>query len=111
MAYAGFAKRRAAAQSVVLVRVEIPDAQIKNLNADELQRVYWPSFTWKELLFHCRRGYTFVLPKHLSAFLRAKLIIGTISGHTDRYYERLASPADIKETDLFGVGVGDGTGE
>lgn len=101
--YAGYAKRRTSVESVVLVRVQIPNAEIKSLSETELRKVYWPSDTWKELIFNCRRGNTFVLPRSLNAFLEAKLIIGTISTHLDRHYERLRAPSDIKETDLLSV--------
>jgi hypothetical protein len=93
--YAAYAKRRDGVDSVVLVQIRIPNSAIESLSETELLRVYWPSFEWKNLVFHCRRHRR--LPSTLKKFRQAKLIIGTISTKPTMVYDRLDSPEEITE--------------
>ncbi|KAL8313232.1 hypothetical protein RB593_007429 [Gaeumannomyces tritici] len=80
--YAAYAKRRANCESVVMVCVSLPNETIDNMEAPELQRLFWPTPQWKQLVWHSKTGKA--LPKPLRKYRDALLIVGTISKGAER---------------------------
>ena len=69
---------RAECESVVIICFQIRNAAIESLNHTmALQRIYWPSPEWKQLIWYFRKGKH--LPSHLAKYRDALLVIGTIS--------------------------------
>lgn len=101
--YASYAKRRAAYESVVMIRLRIPNAAIESLSEPDIQRLYWPSNDWKELVWRCRTSQ--ILPSRLRRYRNALLIIGTISRKPDARYHALSTWEDITERYLLKVGA------
>lgn len=93
--YACYAKRRDGAHQVAIVQVTITNSAVKSLSETELQRAYWPSAEWKNLVFHCRRRQK--LSSQLRKFKEATLIIGTIAKKPNFIYEKMNSPEEIGE--------------
>jgi hypothetical protein len=100
--YAAFAKRCANCESVVIVCLRIPNSAIESLSAPDIQRIYWPSNEWMELIWRCRTV------KPLSSYLRkyrhAILVIGTLSRRPDSIYHAMNSWHQVTETCLLRVG-------
>ncbi|KAF4466354.1 hypothetical protein FALBO_6803 [Fusarium albosuccineum] len=99
--YAAYAKRRANVESVVIVRIAIPDDAIWGMEEGEIQRVYWPSREWKELVWYSRRQQR--LPSTLRKYRDATLVIGTISKKPERVYHRLKSWEGVSESHVLKV--------
>jgi hypothetical protein len=93
--YACYAKRRDGVQSVVIVQVIVPNHKIERLSTTQLQKTYWPSEEWKNLVWHCRNAKKF--PSQLQKFKQALLIIGTIAKKPNRVYNGMNSFAQINE--------------
>ena len=87
--YAKYAKRRANCESVVIVYLRIRNDAIESLSAPDIQRIYWPSNEWKELIWHCRTVE--FLPSYLERYEQAILVIGTISRRPDSVYLQMNS--------------------
>ena len=94
--YACYAKRRNDVQSVVIVQVIVPNHKIECLSTTQLQKTYWPSEEWKNLVWHCRNAET--LPSKLRKFKEALLVIGTIAKKPNRVYNAMDTWAQINET-------------
>jgi len=88
--YAAWAKRRDTVVSVVIVQIAIQNSAIEAMGPPDLQRVFWPSLEWRELIWHCCRKEPF--PRELSKYGKANVIIGTIANKLNRYYYRLLTP-------------------
>ncbi len=101
--YAAYAKRRTVCESVVMVVLSIPNAAIESLTEPDIQRLHWPSSTWKQMIWHCRNRKR--LPTHLRMYKDAILIIGPISRKPNHVYGRLAAPEDITEDFLLKIGA------
>jgi hypothetical protein len=93
--YACYAKRRDDVQSVIIVQVIVPDHKFECLSATQLQKTYWPSEEWKNLVWHCRNAKKF--PNQLRKFKQALLIIGTIAKKPNRVYNGMDTFAQIDE--------------
>jgi len=97
--YAGYAKRRGNAESVVIVSFKIPNSAIESLTAPDIQRIYWPNDEWKELIWRsCTNAQ---LPRHLRKYRNALLVIGTISKKPNSAYYAMASWQDVTEECLL----------
>lgn len=94
--YAAYAKRRANVESVVMIRIEIPNHAIENMDDGEIQRIYWPNPEWKKLIWHCRTRQ--LLPKLLRKYQTATLIIGTISRKPSSAYYEIQSWEQVSES-------------
>jgi len=88
--HAAYAKHRSSCESIVILRLPIPSASIESLSPPEIQRLYWPSDEWKELVW-CSRGL------HLRRYHESLLIIGTISREPDSQYRGLNCWEDITQ--------------
>jgi hypothetical protein len=98
--YAQYAKRRAECESVVIVCFRIRNAAIESLsNTVAIQRIYWPSPEWKQLIWYCRRAKPF--PSHLAKYRDALLLIGTVSTKPNNAYDRLASWEQVLESHVL----------
>ena len=97
--YACYAKRRDDLQSVVIVHVIVPNRKVECLSTTQLQKTYWPSVEWKNLVWHCRNANKF--PSQLRKFKQASLIIGTIAKKPNRVYNNMDSFAQIDESCVF----------
>jgi hypothetical protein len=93
--YACYAKRRDGVSSVIVIHLTIPSHKIESLSTTQLQKTYWPSEEWKNLIWHCRTARR--LPTELRKFKQACLIIGTISKKPNMLYDRMNSPEQIDE--------------
>jgi hypothetical protein len=93
--YAAYAKRRANAETVVIIMMSIPNREIKSLQEPEIFRLFWPNPEWAQLIWSCRNGRK--IPKDLRKYQDAALVIGTISRKPNSAYEELASPDDVTE--------------
>ncbi|KAI9742757.1 MAG: hypothetical protein M1818_003486 [Claussenomyces sp. TS43310] len=101
--YAAYAKRRANCESVVIVCLRIPNAAIESLSAPDIQRIYYPTTEWKELVWRCRTVKS--LPPHLRKYRQAILVIGTVSRKPDSVYHEMNSGQQVTETCLLRVGT------
>lgn len=99
--YAAYAKRRAIVESVVIICVWIPNNAIEVLQPPVIQRLYWPSTEWKELVWTCRTARA--LPKPLRKYRQATLVIGTISRKPNDSYHQLPSSEHINESFILKV--------
>ncbi|KAI1214164.1 uncharacterized protein F4807DRAFT_406977 [Annulohypoxylon truncatum] len=98
--YACYIKHRDNVIAVVVVRATIPNSAIESLSSAQLQKIFWPSYKWKSLIYHSRRGLK--LPSDLGRSLRdAILIIGTISTRPKRVYDRMDGPEEVTEDHLL----------
>jgi hypothetical protein len=102
MYYAAFAKWRANCESVVIVCLRIPNSAIDSLSPPDIQRVFWPSNEWKELIWRCRSLES--LPPYLRIYRQAILVVGSISRKPDRAYRNMDSWQQVTEKYLFRVG-------
>ena len=93
--YACYAKRRVDVHSVVIVQVVIPNHKIESLSTTQLQKTYWPSDEWKNLVWHCRNAKKF--PSQLRKYQQALLIIGTIAKKPNRVYVNMDTFAQVDE--------------
>ncbi|RMZ89796.1 hypothetical protein DV736_g2967, partial [Chaetothyriales sp. CBS 134916] len=93
--YAAYAKRRANCESIVILCLRIPNDAIESLTEADIQRIYWPSSEWKELVWRSRTLQP--LPSHLRKYRRAVLVIGTISRKPDRLYHSMGSWKEVTE--------------
>jgi hypothetical protein len=100
--YAAYAKRRANCESVVIVCLSIANAAIERLSGTEVQRLYWPSPEWKELVWRSRTKQT--LPSRLRKYRLATLLIGTISRKPDLVYQAMESWGEVTDSCLLRVG-------
>jgi hypothetical protein len=100
--YAAYAKRRANCESVVIVCLRIPNNAIESLRAPDIQRIYWPSDEWKELIWRCRTVKS--LPPYLRKYRNAILVIGTTSRKPDCVYHAMNSWQQVTERYLLRVG-------
>jgi hypothetical protein len=90
---AAWVKRRANGGSVVLIRIVVRDSIIENMPLGKVQRIFWPSPEWKELIWRCRTGKQF--SKELTVYNAATLIIGTVAGKPNQYYHKYSSSAQL----------------
>lgn len=93
--YANYAKHRDGVGSVVIIHIAIPNSATERLDATERQTLYWPDPNWREVVWNSRRGDA--LPRRLSRFAVATLIIGTVASKPQSVYNRLDSPDLITE--------------
>jgi hypothetical protein len=68
---------------------------IESLSTAQVQKTYWPSSEWKNLVWHCRTSSKF--PTRLRKFRQACLIIGTIAKNPNKAYFKMNSPDQIDE--------------
>ncbi|PNY23805.1 Uncharacterized protein TCAP_06253 [Tolypocladium capitatum] len=99
--YAAFAKRRAECESVVIVCLRIPNTALESLSAPEIQRIYWPSSEWKELVWRCRTNEP--IPLRLRKYRQAVLTIGSISRKPNYTYRTIRSFEEVTERSLLEV--------
>ncbi|KAJ5343872.1 uncharacterized protein MYU51_002241 [Penicillium brevicompactum] len=97
--YAGYAKRRSGASAVVIVHVTIPNSVIESLTPSEIQRVYWPSMEWKNLVLSCRQMRK--VPTQLRKYMLATIVIGSICNKPKAVMANWSSPEDITERMVF----------
>ncbi|EJT79377.1 hypothetical protein GGTG_04461 [Gaeumannomyces tritici R3-111a-1] len=100
--YAAYAKHRANCESVVMICVSLPKETIDNMEAPELQRLFWPTPQWKQLVWRSKTGKR--LPKPLRKYRDALLIIGTISKGAARMFENMQSWEDMTGDCILRVG-------
>jgi hypothetical protein len=93
--YACYAKHRDDVSSVVVIHLTIPNHKIESMSTTLLQKTYWPSAEWKNLIWHCRTRRK--LPTELCQFKQACLVIGTIATKPGKAYDRMDSPEQIDE--------------
>ncbi|KAK4032093.1 hypothetical protein C8A01DRAFT_20795 [Parachaetomium inaequale] len=101
--YAIYAKRRVTCESVVIVCFCIKNAAVDALGDAEIQRVYWPSGEWKQLIWYCQRNEA--LPSSLIKYRKATLVIGTISRKPSHAYHQLESWEHISGNHVLMVGA------
>jgi hypothetical protein len=100
--YAAFAKRRTNCESVVIVCFRLRNAAIEALQEPDLQRLYWPSHEWKQLVWYCRRIKP--LLSHLRKYRNSVLIIGTVASKPALAYHKLDSWELVSEEHVLRVG-------
>lgn len=105
--YAAYAKRRVECESVVIVAITIADAAIEALESPEIQRLYWPSSEWKELVWLSRRKKA--ASRRLSKYAQAMLIIGNIAKCANLAYHRLETWEAVGEKHLLKVNGPEGS--
>ena len=94
--HACYAKRRDPVQSVAIMQITVPNHKIESLSSTQLQKTYWPSEDWKNLVWHCRRSEK--LPSQLRKYKQALLTIGTIAKKPNRVYNAMDTFTQIDET-------------
>jgi hypothetical protein len=99
--YAAYAKRRGKCESVVIISISIPNAAIERLESTEIQRLYWPSPEWKELVWLSRRSNP--VPRHLRKYRQAMLVIGNTAKCPDVMYGKLDTWEAVREKHLLKV--------
>lgn len=109
--YAAYAKRRFnSSGQVVIICIRITNAAIEGLSPPDIQKIFWPSNEWKELVWRCRTEKT--LPSYLRKYHQAILIIGTASQKPNGVYHAMNSWEEITERHLLRAGdVGSGNGD
>jgi hypothetical protein len=100
--HASYATRRANCESIVIICLRIPNAAIESLSASDIQRVYWPSNEWKELIWRCRTMNS--LPLYPRKYRTAILVIGTISRKPHSVYHAMNSWQEVTERCLLRLG-------
>ncbi|EFX06424.1 hypothetical protein CMQ_6745 [Grosmannia clavigera kw1407] len=90
-----YAKRRANCESVVMVCLTIPQTAIDKLRRPKLQRLYWPSPEWKQVVWRSKTVRS--LPSALRKYRDALLIIGSVANGTQRKFENMKSWADVAD--------------
>jgi hypothetical protein len=98
--YACYAKRRDGVSSVVVIHLIVPNQMVESLSPTQLQKTYWPSAEWKNLIWHCRTMRS-RLPAELQKFKQAHLIIGTIAKKPNKVYQRMNSAEEINDRCLL----------
>jgi hypothetical protein len=101
--YAAYAKRRAVCESVVIVRLCIPNDAIDELEEPQIQQLFWPSPQWKQLVWRSKTNKS--LPKPLRKYRDALLIIGSISKGATRVFELMGTWEDITTSCLLRIGT------
>ncbi|KFY81740.1 hypothetical protein V500_11141 [Pseudogymnoascus sp. VKM F-4518 (FW-2643)] len=100
--HAAYAKRRAHYESIVIVCLRIPNAAIETLAPPDIQKIFFPSNEWKELIWRSRTRRPF--PPHLRKYREATLVIGTAAYKADLVYDRMKTWEEIAEEEVFRVG-------
>ncbi|KPM42756.1 hypothetical protein AK830_g3821 [Neonectria ditissima] len=104
--YASYIKRRANVETAAIICVKVPNHAIKTLHGTEkIQRIFWPNPERKELIWNCRRRNN--LPRHLTKYRNATLIIGTTSKKPDQVYGQMKSWEDVSEDCVLRVDGGE----
>ncbi|KAF4982964.1 hypothetical protein FZEAL_1534 [Fusarium zealandicum] len=99
--YAAYAKRRAKFESVVIVRMTIPNLAIDEMAEPNILRLHWPDDQWKQHVWHSRTQKP--LPQPLRKYRDATLVIGTCSGKPNKEFDNLSSWEDINESFVLKV--------
>jgi hypothetical protein len=94
--YARYAKRRTNCEAVVIVCLTMPNRAIEQLAAPEIQRVWWPTDEWKELVYTCRNHK--VLPKHLRKYKTATLVIGTTARQPNSAFQAMNGWEEVSDS-------------
>ncbi|KFZ12729.1 hypothetical protein V502_06966 [Pseudogymnoascus sp. VKM F-4520 (FW-2644)] len=100
--HAAYAKRRAYYASIVIICLRIPNAEIETLAPPDIQRIFFPSNEWKELVWRSRTRRP--LPPHLKKYREATLVVGTTACKADLVYDRMKTWEEITEENVFRVG-------
>lgn len=98
---AAWIKRRANGGSVVVIRIAVRNIVIENMPPGKVQRVFWPSPEWKELVWWCYNRKQIYKSKELVKYNDAALIIGTIANKPKNYYYNYSSSAQLTEDCLL----------
>ncbi|KAH6951647.1 hypothetical protein DER45DRAFT_618370 [Fusarium avenaceum] len=96
---AAWIKRRANGGSVVMIRIAVRNSVIENMAPGQVQRIFWPSPEWKELVWRCRNCKQ--LSNEFAKYKDAALIIGTIANKPSQYYHNFSSSAQLTEDCLL----------
>ena len=96
--YAAYARRRANNISTVMICLSIPKDAIENLEAPDIQRLYWPASQWKQLVWWSKTQ------RSLRKYRNALLIIGTISKGPDRIFQEMQTWEDMTDDCVLRVG-------
>ncbi|KAM0442276.1 hypothetical protein ACHAQK_004608 [Fusarium lateritium] len=92
---AAWVKSRANGGSAVIVRIAISNSIIESMAPGEVQRVFWPSPEWKELVWRCHtRKY---LTEDFAKYDTASLIIGTVANKPSQYYYTYSSSDQLTD--------------
>lgn len=104
--YAAYAKRRSRCESAAVVAIAVPSAAIKALEGGpEIQRLFWPSPEWKELVWRSRRKQRLQSAhSHLRKYRQAMLTIGSMARRPNAAYMKLASWEAITDEYVLRVG-------
>ncbi|KAL5347535.1 hypothetical protein ACLOAV_007847 [Pseudogymnoascus australis] len=103
--HAAYAILRAPTASIAILRLRIPNAAIANLAAPDIQRVFFPSSEWIELVWRSRTRSP--LPQHLRKYRGATLVVGTRAYRADFVYQGMKMWEGVGEENVLGVGEGD----
>jgi hypothetical protein len=103
--YECYAKHRGGVSSVVVIHFIVPNQMVESLSATQLQKTYWPSAEWKNLIWHYRTR-RFRFPAELRKFKQAHLIIGTIATKPSKVYQRMDSSEQIDDRCLLKTNQG-----
>lgn len=99
--YAAYAKNRAGVSQVVIIAIAVPNRAIQALQPPRLARLFWPNPDWAGMVWHSRRGR--LLPRNLSRYKEAILLIGHIATHPNQVYHNKESPANVAEKGILCV--------
>ncbi|KJR86286.1 uncharacterized protein SPSK_02453 [Sporothrix schenckii 1099-18] len=111
--YAGYAKRRHDAETILIVTMKIKrdvlerlegsgsDSNDSSTTAGRVVRLYYPSPQWKQLVWRSKTVRPF--PKPLRKYRDALLIIGSASKGTERVFNAMASWEEIGNECIFHV--------
>ncbi|KAI9829830.1 MAG: hypothetical protein M1826_005407 [Phylliscum demangeonii] len=97
--YAEWSKRKFVIENIAIVQVAVPWALLESLSTQCLWSDGNTSETWKEVVWHGRRGYD--LPGELEPIEKKDVWIGHILSGRHVKYERLKSSQEIKDSDVL----------
>lgn len=89
--YAGYSKRRNDIGRPVIVRLDIPNSFIENLQPHQITY----GDTWKEYVWTCRRGSGAIMPKELRHLGSKNLLIGPICRTHTKGINKMPKWSDI----------------
>jgi hypothetical protein len=78
-----------------MVCLSIPRQTVDELETPHIQRLYWPTVQWKQLVWLSKT--TRPLPRTLQKYRDALLIIGTVSKGAERMFENMLTWEEMSD--------------
>ncbi|KAK3943324.1 hypothetical protein QBC46DRAFT_420745 [Diplogelasinospora grovesii] len=89
--------------TVAIVRLCIPNTARESLSAPDIQKIFWPSPEWKELVWRSRTQRQ--LPSRLEKYEEAVLVVGTTSRKPHSFYRAIKSWDEVTEKCVLRAGT------